>query len=109
MYRYERRESKLKKIIGMILLIVSVSVISIYLYNMYININVKSEPKNSESAGTAIRLSAETEGKQEISNTLEDTTKCVVGISKIKNKGDSIFESGATRKFKFRHRNNNFR
>ena len=98
MYRYEKRESKLKKVLGTMLLVVSVSAISIYLYNIYINISVKNEPKNSGDAGTAIRLSTETEEKVEISNTLEDVTKCIVGISKIKNNGDAIFEAEATQK-----------
>ena len=98
MYRYEKRESKLKKVLGTILLVVSVSAISIYLYNIYINISIKNEQKNSGDVGTAIRLSTETEKEVEISNTLEDVTKCIVGISKIKNNGDAIFEAEATEK-----------
>ena len=98
MYRYEKRESKLKKALGTMLLVVSVSAISIYLYNIYINISIKNEQKNSGDVGTAIRLSTETEKEVEISNTLEDVTKCIVGISKIKNNGDAIFEAEATQK-----------
>ena len=98
MYRYEKRESKLKKALGTMLLVVSVSAISIYLYNIYINISIKNEQKNSGDVGTAIRLSTETEKEVEISNTLEDVTKCIVGISKIKNNGDAIFEAEATEK-----------
>ena len=98
MYRYEKRESKLKKVLGTMLLVVSVSAISIYLYNIYINISIKNEQKNSGDVGTAIRLSTETEKEVEISNTLEDVTKCIVGISKIKNNGDAIFEAEATEK-----------
>ena len=96
MYRYEKRKSKAKPVIGIILLMMIVSAISIYLYDMYININVKSEGKSNSNTGNAIRLSAESDDSSEISNTLEDTTKCVVGISKIKNKGDSIFDMHAT-------------
>lgn len=96
MYRYEKRKSKAKSVIGIILLMMVVSAISIYLYDMYININVKSEGKSNSNAGNAIRLSTVSDDSSEISNTLEDTTKCVVGISKIKNKGDSIFDMHAT-------------
>ena len=96
MYRYEKRKSKAKSVIGIILLMIAVSAISIYLYDMYININIKNESINNADAGGAVRLSAEDNKPSEISNTLEDTTKCVVGISKIKNKGDSILDMHAT-------------
>ena len=96
MYRYEKRKSKAKSVIGIILLMIAVSAISIYLYDMYININIKNESINNVDAGGAVRLSAEDNKSSEISNTLEDTTKCVVGISKIKNKGDSILDMHAT-------------
>lgn len=97
MYRYERRESKLKKFLGNVFLMIIVSVTTIFLYNMYLNINIKKDVENIDGAGTAVRLSIENEEKTDISNTLEDTTKCVVGISKLKNKGDSIFETEATK------------
>ena len=96
MYRYEKRKSKAKSVIGIILLMIAVSAISIYLYDMYININIKNESINNADAGGAVRLSAEDNKPSEISNTLEDTTKCVVGISKIKNKADSILDMQAT-------------
>lgn len=96
MYRYEKRKSKAKSVIGIILLMIAVSAISIYLYDMYININIKNESINNADASGAVRLSAEDNKPSEISNTLEDTTKCVVGISKIKNKGDSILDMHAT-------------
>lgn len=97
MYRYEKRESKFKKILGTILLIIVVSATSIFLYDMYQKITVESDVKNIEGEGTAVRLSVQNEEEIDISNTLEDTTKCVVGISKLKNNGDSIFTANATR------------
>lgn len=96
MYRYEKRESKIKKIFGTILLIIIVSITSIYLYNIYLNINVENVPNNSYEAGTVIRLAAEDEKEINVTNTLENATKCVVGISKIKNSGDSILKANAT-------------
>lgn len=97
MYSYEKRESKAKKVLKTLLLIIVVSASSIFLYNMYLNIKVKSDVDNIDGAGTAIRLSAEQEEETDISSTLEDTTKCVVGISKLKNNGDSIFVANATK------------
>lgn len=96
MYRYEKRESKIKKIFGTILLIIIVSVTSIYLYNIYLNINVENVPNSSHESGTVIRLTAEDEKEINVTNTLENATKCVVGISKIKNSGDSILKANAT-------------
>ena len=97
MYRYEKRESKLKKALKTILLIVIVSATSIFLYDIYLNINVKNEVKNIDGGGSAVRLSVTQEEKTDISSTLEDITKCVVGISKLKNNGDSIFDTNATK------------
>ena len=39
MYRYEKRESKLKKFFKIMLLIAVTSASSIFLYKMYLNIN----------------------------------------------------------------------
>ena len=97
MYSYEKRESKVKKFLKTLLLIIVVSASSIFLYNMYLNIKVKSDVENINGAGGAIRLSTEQEEKIDISSTLEDTAKCVVGISKLKNNGDSIFVTNATK------------
>ena len=98
MYRYERGESKVKKIFGKILLIVVVSITSIFLYNIYLSIDIKNDVNidMDEKVGTAVRLSS-TEKENTIINTLENKTKCVVGISKIRNKGETIFETNATK------------
>lgn len=96
MYRYEKRESKFKKFLKTLLLIITVSATSIFLYNIYLDINVENLSYEMENPGTAIRLSNDVE-ETNISSTLEDTTKCVVGISKIKNNNDSIFETNAAK------------
>jgi len=96
MYRYERRESKLKKTLKTFLLIVGTSVISIFLHKMYLDINIKDNLENAESGATAIHLSSEEKAEEDISSKLENITKCVVGISKIKNNDDTIFEVNAT-------------
>lgn len=95
-YRYERRESKAKWVLITILLMIITSIVTIYLYKMYTNIQI--ENMSGESEDKAVRLSAELNNNDADNkiNTLEDITKCVVGISKIKNKGDSIFETNAT-------------
>lgn len=96
MYRYEKRESKLKKFFRIMLLIAVTSASSIFLYKMYLNINISETPRTDESTGTAIRLSAEKNEDTDISNILENTIACVVGISKIRNTGEGILDTKAT-------------
>ena len=96
MYRYEKRESKLKKFFRIMLLIAVTSASSIFLYKMYLNINISETPRKDESTGTAIRLSAEKNEDTDISNILENTIACVVGISKIRNTGEGILDTNAT-------------
>jgi len=99
MYSYQKRESKLKKIFLTILLIVVVSAASIFLYDMYLKIEVEPEIDLSKTTSDAVRLSSTEQIKKEeedITNTLEHVSKCVVGISKIKNTGESILDSNST-------------
>lgn len=101
MYRYEKKESKFKYIMCTVLLMIIASVSTLFLYKMYLNINVENDQTPNASDNTAIRLAANSEEKTEdITETLEKVTKCVVGISKIKNKGDSILETTATEDLK---------
>lgn len=98
MYRYEKRESKAKKIIKTFVLIITVSATSIILYNTYLSMKTEGNVKNTEGQSTAIRLSNNKEqDKQDISATLEDVAKCIVGISKLKNNSDNVFEVNATK------------
>jgi len=99
MYSYQKRESKLKKIISTIILIIVVSAASIFLYDMYLKIEVT--PKNfvSQENLDAVRLSNNNQADNEqekIVNILEYSCKCVVGISKIRNVGESILDNNAT-------------
>lgn len=96
MYRYEKRKSKIRKIFGTILLIIIVSATSIFLYNVYLNINIENVPNSTYEPSSAIRLAVEEEKNINVTHTLENATKCVVGISKIKNSGDSILKANAT-------------
>lgn len=91
MYEYKKRESKFKKIISLIFLIIVVAASSVFIYSMYTNIDVYSTDENNNNV--AVRLSQNETKKEEqnITEVLESVTKSVVGISKIKNKGNSIF------------------
>lgn len=100
MYEYKKRPSKIKKIITLTILIMIVAATSIFIYDMYINIDVYSNEQENESS-KAIRLAnneniLDLNAQNDITNTLEDTIKSVVGISKIKNSGSSIFLNNST-------------
>ena len=91
MYRYEKKESKIKKFFFILIYTVIIVSISIYLYDFYQKINVE---KKMEEDFNAVILS--TEQQEEKSETaITDIAKCVVGISKIKDVGESIFMSSA--------------
>ena len=93
MYKYKKRPSKLRKIITLTILIIIVAATSIFIYDMYMNIDVYSHDQLSQNEG-ATRVSyieAEEDTNKDITQILENTIKCVVGISKIKNTGNSIF------------------
>ncbi len=96
MYQYSKRPSKFKKFILISLLMLAVSVGSIFIYAMYTKIEVKDYSSSPETTATRLySQNAETD-EEDFSNTLEDVTKCVVGISKIKNTGTAILDSKAT-------------
>lgn len=97
MYEYKKKQSKFKRIFLNFILIIIVVAASIFIYDMYTNIDVYSA---EEEENKAIKLSS---NKSDIQSEEEDTTKilektikCVVGISKIKNTGSSIFLNNST-------------
>lgn len=94
MYEYKKRTRKIKKVFLILLLMVFVSIASIFVYNMYVNIDIYS----TEESSSVIRLSEtiKEDENQDITDILDKTIKCVVGISKIKNTGNSIFLNNST-------------
>lgn len=99
MYKYKKRTSNFRRVISLIVLILLVAAVSIFVYDMYMNIDVYSHEQSDNMAATRVSYTGENnENVQEkdITQILEDTTKCVVGISKIKNTGSSIFLNNST-------------
>ena len=97
MYEYKKRQSKFKRIFLNFILIIIVAAASIFIYDMYTNIDVYSA---EEEENKAIKLSSNKSDVQleeeDATKVLEKTIKCVVGISKIKNTGSSIFLNNST-------------
>ena len=95
MYRYKERESRIKYFFITIFFMVISSIASIYTYKMYNKVEVTY---TKEQQGEAIRLQTEETKIPNIANTIEDVSKCIVGISKIKNNSDYIFETESAKK-----------
>lgn len=92
--RYRQKENhKIKKIITLLGIIILVTIATIILHNMYLEI----EPYQSslEEQMQVERLSATVEEKKEeskkIVEVIEEVNESIVGISKIKSSGSSIF------------------
>ena len=99
MYKYKKNgNSKLKNIIIIMTITILTSILTILLYRMYEGININTyEP---DSNGTAIRtiqtVQEVKEQSKQIADVVENVTQCVVGISKIKNAGTTVFLKDGT-------------
>lgn len=93
MYRYEKKESKIKRFFLILLYTCIIVAVTIYLYDFYIKINVESQGITDKPE--IARLSTEDKKeKNEIEKvSIKELTKGVVGISKIKDIGDSVLMS----------------
>ena len=86
---------KLKYIFKKILTIILIGMISILIYQIFIDL--KQTPYKEQTYGT--KLSADEEIKdntKDISTIIENASKCVVGISKIQSLGSSVFTSNSS-------------
>lgn len=88
--------SNRKKVITISVLAMALWIFMFYLYTTYQNIEIN--PSNYETTRTQSTLEAQTvesveENSQTVADSLEETTKKVVGISKLKNTGNSILSN----------------
>ena len=95
MKRIKRKNTK-KKITIIAIITGILWLLSIYIYTTYSKIEIKSE--NYEATKTQSTESAQTVEKVEeksktIADIIEETTKSIVGISKLKNTGNSILST----------------
>ena len=89
------KKGKIKYIFKKMFTIFLIAIISIVLYQLFIEL--KNTPTNQQTYGT--KLSADEENKEEqedISSIIEKVSSAVVGISKIKNTGSSVFLSNSS-------------
>lgn len=97
-FKKKSNENKIRKTIFFLIIIFLTSTMSIILYDMYRNIEIKDY--NAENNATATRTSITLAQNSEEENTLdiiENSSKSVVGISKINDIGISIFNINSTK------------
>ena len=91
-----KKKNKAKKIIKSTLIIVITFIIIIFLYNTYANIEInQADYKTERTISTANEQTVENviENSEKISTMLEKAMGSVVGISKLKSNGNSIFST----------------
>ena len=105
MYRYKKSDkTKLKTALKTIMLIIITAILSILLYKMYeeIDTNVYGQNKNTNANFEAVKTIQTVENVKEqskqIADVIEEVTSSVVGISKIKDAGNTIFLNDGTSK-----------
>ena len=87
---------KIKYIFKKILLIILISIISIFLYQIFIDL--KQTPYQEQTYGTKVLADEEVEDNdKDISTIIENASRCVVGISKIQSLGSSVFTSDSSK------------
>lgn len=101
MYRYQKyKKSPFKSVIKIILLIAISSLLSILLYKMYLEIEIDTygaeEGSNVEIVKTAQTIDVQKAEDKKITDVVEEVTNSVVGISKVKNAGSTIFLEDGT-------------
>lgn len=99
MYKYKKNgNNKLKNIIIIMTITILTSILTILLYRMYEKINIHTyEPNTSAAAIRTIQTVDEVKQQsKQIADVVENVTSCVVGVSKIKNAGTTVFLKDGT-------------
>ena len=94
-YKYKRSgRSRIKNFFIILIIIICVSVASVLLHTMYLGIEINLfNPKLTNEVAVPMTRSLEEikEETKEVADVVEEVSSSVVGISKIKNTGSSIF------------------
>lgn len=91
-YKQNRFKIKLKEITKKIIILFTVSILSIWVYKIYSGIEVKtSNLENNLDIQRTSTIEKINDEDKEIEDLIEEANKSIVGISRIKNNGSSIF------------------
>ena len=92
----KKKMSNLKKVILTFIILLLAWIFGFYLYTTYQNIEI--EPQNYKTQKTQSTIQEQTvenveENSKKVADVIEETTEKIVGISKLKNTGSSIFSN----------------
>ena len=98
MYSYKKAKNKIKSVFIILTIMILTSVLTILLYRMYEGINVYTYEADSNATATRTiqTIDGIKEQSKQVVDIVEDVTSCVVGISKIKDAGSTIFLKDST-------------
>lgn len=94
--RTAKKKNKLKRTIIIMIILTILALISIYLYYTYQNIDINNSNYQTQKMQSTIieeTVDKETKKSTTVADILEETMKSVVGISKLKENGISIFSN----------------
>ena len=90
------RKSKVSRVISTSIILIIILLISIYLYNTYKNIDINNSNYKVEQVQSTVNeqtVENEVENSKNVADVLENMMGSVVGISKLKDNGSSIFST----------------
>lgn len=90
-YKLNKFKLKIKETTKKIITILIISIISIWIYKTYSEIEVETESVGNNLKIQKISVEEEINKEESIESLIEEVNKSVVGISRIKNKGSSVF------------------
>lgn len=92
------RRSKISRVISALIILMIILLISIYLYNTYKNIDIDNSNYKIEQVQSTVNeqtVEKEIENSKNVADILENIMQSVVGISKLKDNGSSIFSTSS--------------
>lgn len=94
-YKKNKFKIRIKQIIKKIFLVLIISIVSIWTYKTYCEIEVETGNIENNLDVQKTSINEEINKEETIENLIEDVNKSVVGISRIKNNGSSVFTENA--------------
>lgn len=105
--RNKKKKSYKKKVLVTFIILITIYLLGFYLYVTYNNIEIDDKKYETSKVQSTIQEqtveNVEEESKK-IADMIEETTRKVVGISKLKNAGSSIFSKSTESELRIRNR-----
>lgn len=90
--RITKKNDNLKTVVTTMSILFFITITGFYLFNLYINIDISKEQNNNYIATkTSQEIDTINEKNQTVADIIENVSNSVVGISKLKENGNSIF------------------